>query len=84
MEALRLTGMPLILACDPFYPFLMYDLMTKLRLRAYTKLRTVNSSCLTETLTASKVLNAEKCHKPYAQYGTEVSLELGSIGNHFA
>ena len=70
-------------SCDPFYPFFMYDLMTKLRLRSYSRLRAVKTCGLQETLTASKVLNAEHLNEPYAQYGTKVPRVVPGTRQHW-
>ena len=57
-------------ATDPCYPFFKYDLMTKLRLRAYNARRVVKVTELTHSLDADKVRQAEG--DPYQVYGTDI------------
>ena len=54
------------------YPFYKFDLMTKLRLKAYAA-RTVNVAEQTEKVTAGKVLTAEQGGDPCSAYGKETS-----------
>ena len=61
----------------------MYDLMTKLRLRAYHRMKKVGSGSLNETITAGKVLEAEQSNQPYASYGTEVPTVVPGTRQHF-
>ena len=60
-------------AKDSNFPFFMFDYMTKIRLRAYNSKKVVTSGKLEESLTAGKVIAADKpLSDPYASYGTEV------------
>jgi len=68
-------------ATDPCYPFFKYDLMTKLRLRAYNARRVVKVSQLTETLDATKVRQAES--DPYRIYGSEVPRVIPGSKQHW-
>ena len=58
-------------ARDRQYPSYKFDLMTKLRLKAYAA-ETVNVAQQTETVTAGKVLPAEQHGDPYSTYGKEM------------
>ena len=58
-------------ARDRQYPFYKFDLMAKLRLKAYAA-KTVNVAQQTEKVTAEKVLTAEKGNDPYSCYGKEM------------
>ena len=58
-------------ARDRHYPFFKFDLMTKLRLKAYAA-KTVNIAQQTEKLTAQKVLTAEQSDDLYSSYGKEM------------
>ena len=58
-------------ARDRQYPFYKFDLMTKLRLKAYAA-KTVNIARQTEKVTAEKVLTAELSGDPYSCYGKEM------------
>ena len=60
-------------AKDVNFPFFMFDYMTKIRLRSYNARKVVASSKLEESLTAGKVMAAERTTSdPYESYGTEV------------
>ena len=60
-------------AKDTNFPFFMFDYMTKIRLRAYIARKLVTTSKLEESLTAGKVIAADKpISDTYASYGTEV------------
>ena len=48
-------------------PFFMYDVMTKLRLRAYNSLKTVKVGHLSQPLDAGGVLSGEYSTEPYAR-----------------
>ena len=51
----------------------MFDYMTKIRLQAYNSKKVVASRRLEESLTAVKVIAADKpLFDPYASYGTDV------------
>ena len=58
-------------ARDRQYPFYRFDLMTKLRLKAYAA-KTVNFAQQTEKVTSEKVLAAEQSGDPYSCYGKEM------------
>ena len=58
-------------ARDRQYPFYKFDLMTKLRLKAYAA-KTVNVAQQTEKVTSEKVLTAEQSGDPYSCYGKEI------------
>ena len=58
-------------ARDRQYPFYKFDLMTKLRLKAYAA-KTVNVAQQTEKVTSEKVLAAEQSGDPYSCYGKEM------------
>ena len=58
-------------ARDRQYPFYKFDLMTKLRLKAYAA-KTVNVARQTEIVTAERVLTAEQSGDPYSCYGKEM------------
>ena len=58
-------------ARDRQYPFYKFDLMTKLRLKAYA-VKTVNVAQQMEKVTAEKVLTAEQSGDPYSCYGKEM------------
>ena len=58
-------------ARDRQYPFYKFDLMTKLRLKAYAA-KTVNVAQQTEKVTSEKVLTAEQSGDPYSCYGKEM------------
>ena len=55
-------------ARDHQYPFYKFDLMTKLRLKAYAA-KTVNVAQLTEKVTSEKVLTPEQSGDLYSCYG---------------
>ena len=60
-------------AKDSNFPFFMFDYMTKIHLLACNSKKVVASSRLEESLTAGKVIAADKpLSNPYASYGTEV------------
>ena len=60
-------------AKDVNFPFFMFDYMTKIRLRSYNARKIVTNSKLEESLTAGKVMAADRpMSDPYASYGTEV------------
>ena len=58
-------------ARDRQYSFYRFDLMTKLRLKAYAA-KTVNVAQQTEKVTTEKVLAAEQSGDPYSCYGKEM------------
>ena len=60
-------------ANDVNFPFFMFDYMTKIHLRSYNAGKVVTSSKLEESLTAGKVIAADRpTSDPYDSYGTEV------------
>ena len=58
-------------ARDRQYPFYKFDLMTKMRLKAYAA-KTVNTAQQTEKITAGNVVSAEQGADPYSAYGKEM------------
>ena len=58
-------------ARDRQYPFYKFDLMAKLRLKAYAA-KTINVAQQTDKVTAEKVLTAERSEDPYSAYGKEM------------
>ena len=58
-------------ARDRHYPFYKFDLMAKLRLKAYAA-KTVNVAQQIEKMIAKKVLTAVKSSDPYSCYGKEM------------
>ena len=60
-------------ANDVNFPFFMFDYMTKIRLRSFNARKVITSSKLEESLTAGKIMAAERpMSDPYDSYGTEV------------
>ena len=59
-------------ASDCQFPFHKFDLMTKLRLKAYAAM-TVNVAQQTEKVTVEKVLTAEQSSDSYSCYVKEMS-----------
>ena len=58
---------------DPVHPFFKFDLMTKLRLKAYASHRVVKVSKLSDPLSARKVREGEGAeYEPYSCYGADV------------
>ena len=58
-------------ARDHQYPFYKFDLMTKMRLKAYAA-KTVNTAQQTEKITAGNVFSAEQGADLYSAYGKEM------------
>ena len=59
---------------DSNFPFVLFDYMTKIRLRQYNSKRIVAVSKLEQSLTAGKVIEADRTadSDKYASHGTDV------------